>query len=82
MNPNEIVNRIIGKTVPIGETNADEVRFENLKAKCELVECLVRELDELSKLSSSHEFSVKRAGQYAADCLSEITQELSGKETK
>ena len=41
MTVHEIVNKLIGNINPVGETNTDNDRFENLKAKCELVNLLI-----------------------------------------
>lgn len=66
----DVVLRLIGPVDPVGETNADNARFENLKALCELTEELVCIIDEVSyKNKDSYEYSVKRAGEYAFDFI-------------
>lgn len=37
----EIVENLIGKINPVGETNEDEIRFENLKLMCDLTNSLI-----------------------------------------
>lgn len=69
-NIEQIVESLIGKINPVGETNTDNERFENLKQMCELVNILVGKIDDVSyKNKDSHEFSVKRASEYASDFL-------------
>ena len=68
----EIVSKLIGNINPIGETNTDNERFENLKQICELVNNLVSQIDSVSyENRNSNEFSVKRASDYASEFLSQ-----------
>lgn len=68
----EIVMSLIGNINPIGQSNTDNDRFENLKDLCELVDDLVGKIDDVSyKNKDSHEFSVKRASDYANKFLTE-----------
>ena len=72
MTHTEIINKIIGPINPIGETNTDNERFENLKQMCDLVDNLVSQIDSVHyKNKDSHEFSVKRASDYASNFLSQ-----------
>jgi len=62
----EIVNKLIGPIDPVGETTADDARYENLKAKCELVEQLILDIQYVAKSSKGRsEYLMKRAGEYA-----------------
>lgn len=66
----EIIKKLVGDITPIGETNQDDIRFENLKVLCNLVDDLVCEIDEVSfKFRHRNEFSMKRAGEYAGNFL-------------
>lgn len=68
----EIVMSLIGNINPIGQANTDNDRFENLKDLCELVDDLVGKIDDVYyKNKDSHEFSVKRASDYANKFLTE-----------
>ena len=68
----EIVQKLIGPINPVGETNADNKRFENLKIVCDLVNELVEEIDAVSWYNkNSQEYSRKRAAEYAEKFLSE-----------
>lgn len=74
----EIVTKLIGKINPVGESNADNERFENLKALCELANEIVTAIDYVSyNYKNSREFSVNRASEYAKKFL---TEELGIKE--
>lgn len=68
----EIVETLIGKIRPVGETNTDTQRFENLKEMCELVNELVSEIDSVSyDFKDSYEHSVKKSSEYAKNFLTE-----------
>ena len=68
----EIVMKSVGKIRPVGETNQDNINFENLKTLCDLVRNLVSEIDSVAyDFKDSYEFSVKRASDYANDFLIE-----------
>lgn len=70
MTNEEIVMKIIGRIRPVGETNTDDERFENLKQMCELVNNLVARIDAIGyEFRDSQEFSVKRASDYAKNFL-------------
>lgn len=70
MTHEEIIMKLVGKINPVGETTMDEERFENLKVLCELVDKLVVQIDNVSyRNKDAYEYSVKRAGEYAKDFL-------------
>lgn len=71
----EIVKKIIGQIKPVGSTEIDNERFENLKATIELVEVLMAEIEYVAKGSNAHEYSIKRAGEYASDFLSSFKKD-------
>lgn len=66
----DIVNKPIGNIEPIGDTTIDCERFENLKAYCELINEMVRRIDDVvcSNWDSSLA-SVKRSNDYISDFL-------------
>lgn len=72
MELHDIVMKLIGPVIPIGETNTDEVRFENLKQLCKLVDTLVFEIDRVTAYMNQAEFSMKRAGEYADKFLTDL----------
>ncbi len=66
----EIVRKLIGPIIPVGETNQDDQRFENLKETCELVNELIIGIDYIARTyKDSYEFSVSRSQEYATNFL-------------
>ena len=67
------VNRkIIGPVAPVGETQSDDVRYENLMVLCELVGNLVSMIDGVAFYRNDHLASRKRAGEYADKFLDKL----------
>jgi len=68
----EIVEKLIGPIRPIGKSEVDAERFENLKQMCELVNNLVRQIDAVEYDNrGAHEHSIKQARDYAGKFLSD-----------
>jgi len=66
----QIVKKLIGKIKPVGETNEDDRRFENLKEMCELVNQLVTDIDLVAYTNKDRvEHSMNKAGKYADEFL-------------
>lgn len=60
-----VVMQLIGPIDPVGETNTDNKRYENLKTLTELVERLFVNLNDVVYLNhSSRECSRKRAAEF------------------
>ena len=72
MKLNEIVKKLNGEISPVGETNTDNQRFENLKNQCDLVFELLDEIIQVAGKKDSYEFSVKKSAEYAEKYLTEI----------
>ena len=68
----DVVTKLIGPVKPVGETNADNERFENLSNMCDLVDKLLTDIDDVGMQQDRHEFSRKRAGEYASKFLTRI----------
>lgn len=63
----DVVTKLIGKIDPVGETNEDDRRFENLKEMCSLVEKLITDIDNVGyRNQNNHQFSIKRASEFAS----------------
>lgn len=67
----ELVKALVGPIIPVGEANADEARFENLKETIELIELLIRDVGRAAESKDRHEFSMKKIGKEAHDFLTE-----------
>lgn len=63
----EVVKKLVGLINPVGETNIDNDRFENLKQMTDLVEKLLSDIDWLNSYKNNHQFSMKRSAEFASD---------------
>lgn len=73
MTIHEVVKKLIGEIAPVGETNTDNARFENLKAMTELVDLLLSDIDNVANENKDRqEFSMKRAGEFASGFFDRI----------
>lgn len=71
----EILMRLNGPIRPTGEHGTDEHRLENLKRLTALVDSLLGEIDDISRVADSHEASVKAIGQHAYKFMESVTDE-------
>jgi len=68
----DVIMKLIGPINPVGETNIDNERFENLKAMTELVDQLLDDIDQVSHNNKKRqEASMKKAGKFADNWLDE-----------
>ena len=74
MNHYEIVGKLIGPIQPVGESNADSKRLENLKAQIDLVHDLLEEIVEVRENKSRHESSMKHMGKTADEFIKLIPE--------
>lgn len=73
MTNTDVVKKLIGEIRPVGDTNEDNKRFENLKSMCELVKELLYEIDNTScSYPFSKEFSIRRNCDYGINFLKEV----------
>jgi hypothetical protein len=64
----DVVVKLVGPIDPVGETNADGRRFENLVAMCELADALLTDIDSVATYNKDRvEHSMRKAGRYAAE---------------
>lgn len=70
----EIIKKIIGNVRPVGETNTDNERFENLKSMCVVAENLLDEIQKVADEKSSCLKSAKKAGEFANDFLKGVSE--------
>jgi hypothetical protein len=66
MDIHEIVKKLVGPIDPVGESNTDDIRFENLKIMTELVDELLTDIDHVASNRDRAEYSMKRAGEHAS----------------
>ena len=73
----DIVRKIVGPIRPVGETNEDNERFENLKVMCKLIEGLLNDVERVGyDYRNAHEFSKKRASTHAQKFIAEMAEVL------
>lgn len=72
----DIVFKLVGNIEPVGDSNTDETRFENLKQLTGLIDDLIDEVEFVARSKISHEHSVKRAGNHAHVWLEENKQRV------
>ena len=77
----EVVKKLVGDINPVGESDYDEKVFENLKTELVLVEMLLEDIKDVSRLSSKEEYSMFICGQFA-DKMIETYRNILGKDTK
>lgn len=69
----EVVKKLIGNINPVGETNTDNERFENLKTATELVDKLLTDIDAVATNNEGRvEYSMNRAGKHAAEFFNKL----------
>lgn len=72
----DVVRKLIGAIEPVGETQTDNKRFENLRAMTALVDELLNDLNDVSGCKICHEHSKKKAGEFAHGFLKNIGEDL------
>ncbi len=72
----EIVMTLIGPIQPLGESNGDARRLENIKVLTELVDKLLFEIQEAANAADRHEASMKVIGVHARDFLIEVMENI------
>lgn len=65
----DVVKKLVGEINPVGETDEDSRRFENLKTLTELVDGLLIDIDYVARKRHRHEYSIKLAGDFASKFL-------------
>ena len=69
----EAILALIGNVRPVGETNTDDRRYENLELACDVLKNLVEAVREVSVKCEGHvAYSINRAGEYARKCLEDL----------
>ena len=68
----EVVKKLVGPISPVGETYADNDRFENLKTMTELVDKLVFDINAVVPNKDRVEYSMKKAGEFADKFLTDL----------
>ena len=72
MELHEVVMKMVGPVMPVGETREDERRLENIKKLTELVDRLLFEIDAVSHNADRVEASMKAIGVRARDFMTAV----------
>ena len=76
MTHHEIVKKLIGPICPVGETNTDDKRLENLNQMITLTNLLIGDILVLaSDFQGRSEYSIKRARELACDFAKDLQGE-------
>ena len=75
-NNHEIAKALLGPIIPVGETNEDSRRLENLKETIVLVGNLIDDLRNASTYEDRHQASMVKIARTAKSFLSEIVDDL------
>lgn len=74
----EVAIKLIGNIMPVGSTEADEVRYKNLKQQTELIDRLVMDLHLLViQNENAHEASRVKARNHALKFMRDLCDELA-----
>jgi hypothetical protein len=69
----DIVKKLVGHINPIGCSNKDEERFENLKEMCKLINQLICDIDyNIDNNLHAKEYSVKNNIDYCIDFMKDL----------
>lgn len=74
----DMVMGLIGEVEPVGETNTDDNRFDNLLRLQNTVDILLDEIYFVCSYSNNYEYSMKRAGEQAVRWMEEKQEWLDG----
>jgi len=74
----DVVKKLIGEIEPVGETNTDNKRYENLTKTIELVDLLIDNIIDVSVYSARTEHSMNKVGKKAAEYLLQLSNGLDG----
>ena len=71
-----VVKKLIGPIEPVGSSQVDEKRYENLEAHIDLLYALLTDLQDVSKEADRVEHSMKKAGAKAARFFETLPDEF------
>ena len=70
----DVVTKLVGKINPVGESNEDDRRFENLNTLTDLIDKLLSDIEYVARQNNEPEYSVSRAGKFASKFLDQIEE--------
>jgi len=83
MTPHDITKKLIGEINPIGESDTDKERYENLQVMCRLVEHLLHDIDNVRSFNKNQpEYSKREAANYSDNFLMRIIKDFNPKRSE
>lgn len=73
MTLHDVVTKLVGEIIPVGDSHIDSQRFENLKVMTSLVDALLDDINYVSIFQGRQEASLKKAGLFADGFLNDIS---------
>lgn len=74
MELHDVVRKLVGPIEPVGDSNIDRQRFENIKAMTELIDRLLFDIYQVAPCADRHEDSMKKIGNHARRFLREVKE--------
>jgi hypothetical protein len=74
MSISEIVDKIVGPTMPVGSTHLDDERYNNLELLEAIAMYTISQLISISANRNREEYSMQKAGKRAYEILNEISE--------
>ena len=72
----DVVRKLVGPVIPVGETREDDERFENLQAEIELIDRMMSDISDVAGEVNRSEYSRKRAGLAAKKFLKDLFESI------
>lgn len=79
-NPFNVVKRVCGLITPVGITEVDSVRFDNLKDTIDITEKLINDIIMVAAYKGHYECSRNKAGELASQFITNLVFKLCDKE--
>lgn len=73
----EVTQRLCGEIEPVGDSNIDRIRLQNLKDTIDVTESLIQDIIDVSKNKVRYESSMKVSGNTANSYLKELREQLN-----
>jgi hypothetical protein len=75
MEIHDIVKKLIGPVTPVGKSEVDSERLNNLVVLCDLVEQLILDIEDIDYIHGhSHQASIKKICEYSKEFLNNIKE--------
>ena len=73
----KIIDALNGSISPVGETNVDNQRYDNLKNLENIINCFLDDIQMLIPNRNSYEYSVQRIGNEAVEYLQRVRENIN-----